>query len=99
MRNSEGKTYILLAPFHLIVYNRPREFQNSSDLFSLVGKCLQTWEEEWEREALNCHDGFGALNISLRTGIMDALRTTDGRPLSYGLLFVNAHVEQHREHP
>lgn len=59
LRNSEGKTYILLAPFLLIVYNRPREFQNSSGLFSLVGRCLQTWEEEWEREALKCH-GDGA---------------------------------------
>lgn len=57
MRNSEGKTYILLAPFHLIVYNRPREFQNSSGLFSLEGKCRQTWEDEGEREALKCHGG------------------------------------------
>lgn len=40
-------TYILsLAPFHLIVCNRPLEFQSSSGLFSLVGKCLQTWEED-----------------------------------------------------
>lgn len=57
MRNSKGKTYILLAPFHLIVYNRPREFQNSSGLFSLEGKCHQTWEDEWKREALKCHGG------------------------------------------
>lgn len=42
MRKSDGKTYILLAPFHVIVYNRPQEFQNSSGLFSPVGRCPQT---------------------------------------------------------
>lgn len=101
MRNSEGeKTYILLVPFHLIVYNRPREFRNSSGLFSLVGKCLQTWEEKWDNKPLTGmveHDGFGVLNISIRSGMV--LRINEAQPLGYGLLLIDAHVEQHWKYP
>ena len=99
MRKSDGKTYILLAPFHVIVYNRPQEFQNSSGLFSPVGRCPQTWGEEWDKEATLEHDGFRLQDRSIRSSTMYAFRKNDARPLGYGLLLVNAHVEQHWKYP